>query len=215
MKFSGKNLSSAELLDVVIDNVRFDANTKKSGKWSYQPVNFVILSEILEEITGKSYKQLFDETYIKKLKLKQTEFAYDNNIKTNRAYGYVVKGNGDRIKQNPNGATVYSELGTGQIYMSITDYYKVISFLLNGKILGKNSAAKLYLPGKTKYRAGLYTSRKPFYRLANGYGYGFEDHVRISQDGKKAIVVFSNEQRKGRNNLKKKIDQLSKDYLNR
>ncbi|WP_325070846.1 serine hydrolase domain-containing protein [Pediococcus pentosaceus] len=214
MKFSGNNLSSAELLDVVIDNVRFDANTKKSGKWSYQPVNFVILSEILEEITGKSYKQLFDETYVKKLKLKQTEFAYDDNIETNRAYGYVVKENGDRIEQKPNGATIFSELGTGQVYMSAPDYYKLVASLLNGKILGTDAAKELYLPlGNGKYRAGLYTSKKPFYRYANGYGYGFESHVRISQDGKKAVVVFSNHQVSGNNGLKKKVDQLSKKFL--
>ena len=125
----------------------------------------------------------------------------------------MVKNDSEKVEQKPNGATIHSELGTGQVYMSAPDYYKVLSNLLNGKILGKNNATKLYLPGKAKYQAGLYTSNKPFYRFANGYGYGFEDHVRISQDGKEAVVVFSNQKRIGRNDLKMKVDQLSNEFL--
>lgn len=213
MSFSGDDLSSAELLDDVVDNVKYDPIARKNKKWSYQPVNFVILSEILEEITGESYKQLFNQTYIKKLGLKQTKFAYENNERINCASGYMVKNDSEKVEQKPNGATIHSELGTGQVYMSAPDYYKVLSNLLNGKILGKNNATKLYLPGKAKYQAGLYTSNKPFYRFANGYGYGFEDHVRISQDGKEAVVVFSNQKRIGRNDLKMKVDQLSNEFL--
>lgn len=213
MSFSGDDLSSAELLDDVVDNVKYDPIARKNKKWSYQPVNFVILSEILEEITGESYKQLFNQTYIKKLGLKQTKFAYENNERINCASGYMVKNDSEKVEQKPNGATIHSELGTGQVYMSAPDYYKVLSNLLNGKILGKNNAAKLYLPSKAKYQAGLYTSNKPFYRFANGYGYGFEDHVRISQDGKEAVVVFSNQKRIGRNDLKMKVDQLSNEFL--
>ncbi|MCH3989261.1 MAG: beta-lactamase family protein [Pediococcus pentosaceus] len=211
LKFSGDTLSSDGLLEAVISNVKY--NSGKSKKWSYQPVNFVVLSEILEEITGESYKQLFNQTYIKKLGLKQTKFAYENNERINCASGYMVKNDSEKVEQKPNGATIHSELGTGQVYMSAPDYYKVLSNLLNGKILGKNNATKLYLPGKAKYQAGLYTSNKPFYRFANGYGYGFEDHVRISQDGKEAVVVFSNQKRIGRNDLKMKVDQLSNEFL--
>jgi CubicO group peptidase (beta-lactamase class C family) len=173
-----------------------------------------VLSEILERVTGKTYKQLFNQMYVKKLGLKQTEMAYDKIVKTNRASGYVIKTSGEEVKQKPNGATIRSELGTGQVYMSAPDYYKLVASLLNGKILGTDAAKELYLPlGNGKYRAGLYTSKKPFYRYANGYGYGFESHVRISQDGKKAVVVFSNHQVSGNNGLKKKVDQLSKKFL--
>ncbi|AXR44050.1 serine hydrolase domain-containing protein [Pediococcus pentosaceus] len=212
LKFSGDTLSSDGLLEAVISNVKY--NSGKSKKWSYQPVNFVVLSEILERVTGKTYKQLFNQMYVKKLGLKQTEMAYDKIVKTNRASGYVIKTSGEEVKQKPNGATIRSELGTGQVYMSAPDYYKLVASLLNGKILGTDAAKELYLPlGNGKYRAGLYTSKKPFYRYANGYGYGFESHVRISQDGKKAVVVFSNHQVSGNNGLKKKVDQLSKKFL--
>jgi CubicO group peptidase (beta-lactamase class C family) len=211
LKFSGDTLSSDGLLEAVISNVKY--NSKKSKKWSYQPVNFVVLSEILERVTGKTYKQLFNQMYINKLGLKQTEMAYNTVVKTKRSSGYMIKKSGEEVEQNPNGATIRSEMGTGQVYMSAPDYYKLIASLLNGKILGVNEAKELYLSGNTKYRGGLYTAKKPFYRYANGYGYGFESHVRISQDGKKAVVVFSNQQKIGQNKLKKKVDQLSKKFL--
>ncbi|KRN93257.1 serine hydrolase domain-containing protein [Pediococcus stilesii] len=56
------NLSNSQLLKVVRKNVKFDAN--KIGTWNYQPVNFVILSEVIERVSGRSYEQLFNNTYV-------------------------------------------------------------------------------------------------------------------------------------------------------
>lgn len=218
LKFTGNSLTTDELLNEVIDNVKFTADNE--GTWSYQPVNFVILSEIIQKTSGKTYAQLFNNLYVKKLKLKETEMAYNKVIKTDRSLGYIlVDQNSGTVKktlQKPNKATIKSELGTGQVYMSVKDFYKVLSNLLNGNLLGKEAANEVYLSSVAngaKYYGGLYTSKDPVYRYANGYGYGYQDHIRISQDGKKAVVVFSNYQYSGHGELKKAVDQLSSEVL--
>lgn len=215
LKFNGNYLTSKELLDVVLKKVHYIPNSK----WSYQPVNYIILSEILEKVTDKPYSQLFKDAYIKKLRLHQSEMAYDEDKNSNRAAGYILKNDENGIEQKlqkPSKAMVISEMGTGQVYMSAPDFYKAISCLLDGTILGKRDASILYSPkysNSPNYHSGLYYSKKPTYRYANGYGYGFEDHVRISPDGKQAVVVFSNHQYLNNGTLKKTIDMLSKKFL--
>lgn len=218
LKFKGNKLTSAQLLKRVIENVKFNSNN--IGKWSYQPVNFMILSEIIEKVSGTTYAQLFNKLYTKKLGLNETEMAFNKIKRTDQSTGYIlVDKDNDSVKktvQRPNRATIRSEFGTGQVYMSVTDFYKVLSNLLNGKLLGKKAAHELYVSDvsdRPGYYGGLYTSKDPIYRYANGFGYGFQDHVRISQNGANAVIVFSNYQHSGNGELKKAVDQLSKNFL--
>lgn len=208
------NLSNSQLLKVVRKNVKFDANN--IGTWNYQPVNFVILSEVIERVSGRSYEQLFNNTYVQKLGLKETEFAYDKQA-TDRATGYMISTDGTTSKQDPNEATVQSELGTGQVYMSVMDYYRIISELLTGNILGgQEKANQLFYstaPNSAKYYGGLYVGNVND-RTANGYGYGFQDHIRISNDGKKALVIFSNERHSGTKTLLNEVANLEAQLLN-
>ncbi|MBM6585930.1 serine hydrolase domain-containing protein [Pediococcus acidilactici] len=218
LSYKGDSLPRTQYLKILRRNVKFQS--QKYGKWNYQPVNYVLLSMILEKVTGDSYQQLFAERYTGKLKLQQTVFATDTTG-YDAARGYRLKKQGNMVKQvlqQPNMATVESELGTGQVYMSVPDYYKVLSKLLNGDLLSKQTTQSLYRPinfAQVRYHGGLYTEKQSFYG-ANGYGYGFEDHVRISPDGKKAFVVFSNLQgnRSNQPSLRQVVDKLTNQYFN-
>ena len=217
LKYKGDSLSRKQYLKILRKNVKFQP--QKYGKWNYQPVNYVLLSMILEKVTGDSYQQLFAERYTSKLNLQQTVFATDTTG-YDTAKGYYLKKQGDEVKQvlqKPNLATVESELGTGQVYMSVADYYKILAKLLNGGLLGKSTVQTLYRPAnwaQVKYHGGLYTNHQNYYS-ANGYGYGFEDHIRISLDGKQALIVFSNHQSSKTNEppVKLAVDKLTNQYF--
>lgn len=217
LKYKGDSLSRKQYLKILRKNVKFQP--QKYGKWNYQPVNYVLLSMILEKVTGDSYQQLFAERYTSKLNLQQTVFATDTTG-YDTAKGYYLKKQGDEVKQvlqKPNLATVESELGTGQVYMSVADYYKTLAKLLNGGLLGKPTVQTLYRPAngaQVKYHGGLYTNHQNYYS-ANGYGYGFEDHIRISLDGKQALIVFSNHQSSKTNEppVKLAVDKLTNQYF--
>lgn len=217
INFKGDSLTRKKYLKIIRENVKFDP--KKYGKWEYQPVNYVLLSMIAEKVSGDSYEQLFTERYTGKLNLQQTVFATDTTG-YNVAKGYRIKKQRDVIKQvlqNPSVAAIESELGTGQVYMSVTDFYKALSGLLDSSLLGKQMTQMLYRPSnyaQVRYHGGLYTNHQAFYG-ANGYGYGFETHVRISPDGKKAIIVFSNQQpdKIKKPKLKHVVDKLTSQYF--
>ncbi|GEO78223.1 Beta-lactamase class C related penicillin binding protein [Companilactobacillus mindensis DSM 14500] len=190
-------MSDADIIDTDIGNIKF--SNLMYNKWNYSAINFNLLSGILEQITGKSYRKLFTETYIKKLKLKNTIFAYDDKPSIQKAVGYS---NIDPISANLDYRNAlytkksfeFDELGTGQVYMSAYDLYKVEKYIMTGSMLTKKSRAKLFTPGSiSTYGGGLYHGNND--NFANGWGYGFQTVVHMSDDGQNAVIVLQNYER--------------------
>lgn len=192
-----KVLSDEDIIDADIGNIKFSNLMYK--KWQYSPVNYNILSGILEQVTGESYRTLFTETFIKKLGLKHTIFAYDERPGLQKASGYS---NIDPISArldyknafDTKKSFEFDELGTGQVYMSAKDLYKVEKYIVSGSLLTEKSRQKLYVPGSiSTYGGGLYHGKND--NFANGWGYGFQAVIHISNNGKDAVVTLENYQR--------------------
>ncbi|PIO84253.1 serine hydrolase [Loigolactobacillus backii] len=204
--------SDSEIIQSDISRVRY--HNEMNGRWDYQAVNFNFLSGILEKITHQSYQQLFYGQIIKKLRLKHTAFAYDLPNCISLASGYYGKNDIPEVliytKPSGNDAALeHDELGTGQVYMSVGDLYRVESAILAGKIVSAQSLHQLYQGGSnTKYEAGFYTQGRV--KLTNGAGYGFESSIHISPNGKNAIILLSNYQEPlfKVSSLAKSFDQL-------
>lgn len=162
----------------MIKSMGFDES--KYGQWGYQDINFVLLSHILEKVSGKSYEKLFDQTYTNPLKLKNTHFMWSKN-----------KNIAPATKPFDMDET-HGLLGAASVAMSNNDLYTVLSGLLNGKLLTAKQKKIIYAPGNSEslYRGGLYT--RDGYYSSNGAGYGYYTFVRISKDGKNAIILQTN-----------------------
>lgn len=165
--------------------------------WYYSPINFNLLSGILEKITGQSYRHLFYESYVKKLHLKHTEFAYSHQLKTtDKSTGYTNFDplSGASSYGHPFNITkfeTFDELGTGQVFMSVHDLYKVENYILAGKMLTEASREQLFVPASiSDYGGGFYNKYNDHY--SDGWGYGFQGIVHLSSDGKNAVIVLSN-----------------------
>lgn len=189
-----KIMSDPDIIDADINNIKF--SRLSYNKWNYQPVNFNLLSGILEQVTGKSYRRVFEHTFVKKLGLKHTIFAYDNRPGLQKASGY---NNIDPLSSRLDYKNAFytkrsfefDELGTGQIYMSAKDLYKVENYILTGSLLTKKSRKTLFTPGSVStYGGGMYHGTND--NFANGWGYGFQTVVHISNDGKDAVIVLEN-----------------------
>lgn len=164
-----------------------------NGVGKYQPANYVVLVGILMKVTGQSYQSLVENQYIKPLHLTHTRFAYDRDVAGVAAGHYLGKhGLSDATEAITTQAQQHQELGTGQLMMSVDDLYTVESALLSGRLIGGNNAsALLFAPGSlTTYGGGMYQNGP--YRSANGYGYGFECFLRITQSGRDAVIVMGN-----------------------
>lgn len=192
-----KVMSDSDILDDDINNIKF--SNLFYNKWNYSPVNYNLLSGILEKVTGKSYRKLFEKNFVKKLKLKHTIFAYEDNPGIQKANGYS---NLDPLSASLDYRNAFytkrsfefDELGTGQIYMSAYDLYKVEKYIMTGSILTKKSRAKLFVPGSiSTYGGGMYHGKND--NFANGWGYGFQTVMHISDNGENGVFVLQNYQR--------------------
>lgn len=193
-----KVMSDPDIIDADIKNIKYVGLLH--GKWDYSAVNFNLLCGILEKLTGKSYRKLFNETYVDKLGLKQTIFAYDTSPTIVKAAGYnepnpLVKKLTYKNPFNIKRYMEYDELGTGQVYMSVYDLYKVEQYI-NGPMLSEQSRRELFTPGSVStYGGGLYHRQND--NFANGWGYGFQGVFHMSDDGKTAVIALQNYSRRG------------------
>lgn len=192
-----KIMTDKNIINTDVGNIKFSKVIY--GNWDYSPVNYNLLSGILEQLTGKSYRTLYTNTFIKKLNLKHTIFAYDEKSGIQKATGYSninpVSAKLDyKNAFDTKKAYEFDELGTGQVYMSAGDLYKVEKYILTSSYLTDDSRKELYLPGSSStYGGGFYHNGSDNY--ANGWGYGFQAVIHISDDGKDAVVTLQNYQR--------------------
>lgn len=161
------------------------------GNWFYSGANYTLLSGMLVKLTGKTYRQLLTSTILKPLALTHTRFAYLKPV-PDMAVGYhwVAQSQtiGQPFKTNLN--TKHMELGTGQLFMSPGDLYRVEAAIQTNRFLTPAEKAQLFTPGSvSSYGGGLYHR---VFDAANGYGYGFQTHMRISSNGKDALIVMAN-----------------------
>lgn len=178
---------------------------KLINKWGYAGVNYNLLSGILEKVTGKSYKQLFEQTFVRSLKLRQTGFVYDRSLRNQRAIGYT-NSEGSTIASyreaiNPAPWAAHDELGTGQIYMSARDLYCAERAIMQGRVLSQSERKRLEHPGSSRlYGGGTYVFREKgvTFMQNHGFGYGFESMSDISEDGQTGVILLSNYYRPSR-----------------
>lgn len=187
-------MSDEDIIDADINKIHF--SKLSYNKWNYQPVNFNLLSGILEKVTGKSYQRLFTKTFIKKLHLKNTIFAYNDRAGLQKAAGY---NNIDPLSTRLDYKNAYytkrsfefDELGTGQVFMSANDLYKVEKYIMTGSLLTKKSRKELFKRGSVStYGGGMYHGHND--NFANGWGYGFQAVFHMSNNGKNAVIVLEN-----------------------
>lgn len=159
-------------------------NAQNFGKWDYQDLDYILLSHILEKVSGQSYETLFDNMYVYPLNLRHTDFAWADQQKL-KEMDFLPSG------QNIDLNAIHSLLGAGSVAMSNDDLYKVSADLLNGKLLSLQNKAIIYAPGNntSHYRGGLYTKGNHY--ESNGNGYGYCNFLRISKNGRDAVILQS------------------------
>ena len=172
-------------------------NDNLYGKRYYSSINYVLLSGILEKVTNQSYESLFKETFIKRLNLKNTAFIWNKKAALNKvhlavAYRYRNKGKKSEVPIKLNLNELHGELGAGSVVMSNADLFKTEQAITNGKLLSKSSMKKLFKGQPPMYYGGGFYNNLAGFRAANGAGTGYHAFVRISNNGKDAVIIQTN-----------------------
>lgn len=154
-------------------------------KGEYSNTNYVILTWMAEDASGKSFSELLQQYIIKPLNLKRTRYQGEINVKNNEAYSYKLGKNW--IKDTETDMSV--PLGAGAIVSTPSDLNKFYIALFGGKILNAESLEKMKtlednyglglfkFPYYEKYSFGHSGGIDGFSSLA---GYFPEEHLALS-----------------------------------
>lgn len=197
--FSGLGFEGMLTQDLALNiiNRQHSLNFNPGEKYSYSNSNYVLLSEIVKAVSGKSLRTFADSSIFKPLGMSNTHFQdnYTQLIK-NRAVSY------DRIDSNHyanNFQNVYT-LGDGGLFSNIEDMSKWINNFYNPKAGDLKDIHQLTEKGKLNngkslnYALGIgvdnYKGWKSFSH--SGGLAGYRTFIKVFPDLKLGFLVFSN-----------------------
>lgn len=177
-----------ELLAFYLNHI----TSKGPGKATYAPINYFLLATIIEQLTQKSYYDVFRDTY-REAGLQHFGFYPDWPTQADRTVSYKVTEKADDYSQpiEESVGDFARELGTGNVDMPIGDLYWYYHQLVNGKIISPTSLQQLWaLPGNTIYIAGQYDDGDHY--RANGNEEGQRAMILMTKDLQNGVILMSN-----------------------
>ncbi|WP_057770348.1 serine hydrolase domain-containing protein [Lactobacillus selangorensis] len=159
---------------------------------SYQPINYTLLSGIIERKTGKTYHDLIQTEFLDPLHLGHTGFmdTFDKEKDRTRAYEAIDPLNYYKKVQTENYVQYNNQLGTGNVYTSVGDLFKIEQAITQGKIIPKSSVNKLRDTNGGQYGGGVYNFTDYF--SSHGVEGGYDSGLTLSKDGENGVVLLSN-----------------------
>ena len=176
-----------------------ELNFEPGKQYLYSSSNYVVLSEIIEKITGKSFPDWTKENIFKPLGMKNTFFNDNVNgvLYKNRVDSYRKSGKNKYVNDN----CIYSLLGTGNLCTSAEDFALWINNFFDKRIGGAEVIDQMFqttnLNDGTEYpyTLGLFKNRNykniEFYTHDGAYG-GFKTYLGIFPEQELGIAVMGN-----------------------
>ena len=130
----------------------YDDGNQARNKYVYTDFGMMIAKEVMENITGKSYSELFDEYIGNKLGLEETKLIIPDDKKIlltgspNVEYGRV---------NDPKASGVGGFSGHAGIFASNDDIVKFAKGMEDGTVLDEESLKDAYTPSKFKFNRGV------------------------------------------------------------
>lgn len=143
-------------------------------RFEYSNTNYVLLSYILEDITGKEFKELFQEMIVKPLELEDTYYGGRIDSGNKEAYSY----NRSKEWELSTETDPSIPLGAGGIVSNPTDLNKFFTALFNGRIITQTSLEQMK---ETTSGYGMGLIEFPFYeKRAYGHTGGIDSFIAMA-----------------------------------
>ena len=193
----GYNYSEDNAVKWVINNINA-SSSDEIGNYHYNNSNYILLTGIIKQITGKSYEENLQTRIINKLNLQNT-YLYQNIPKT-MTDPISYYSNGGKNYQNATylKKSLVSQIpGAGNLFSTPEEYYKIQVGLADGSILSKDDYYYMtHLKSKViNYSGGLYLYNKD--NIKNAYGSFMGQHfgtwMQLTADNQNGIVMFLNQ----------------------
>ncbi|RXZ02262.1 serine hydrolase domain-containing protein [Fictibacillus sp. S7] len=160
------------------------------SQYSYSNSNYIILTAIIETVSGQSYSSFIQKEWLKPLGLHDSGVLDGRTIVKNLATGYSI----DKM-------IIYSEyidmsfpLGAYGMYSTVKDLFTWTEALFSGRMLTERSLKKMCTPYKGKYGYGWGFDKLSEREVVCHFGdvNGFCSEMLRSLDGDVTVIVLSN-----------------------
>lgn len=159
--------------------------------WSYSNANFTLLAGIIDQLTGKSYRDNLQTNIVAPLGLQHT-FIY-NQVPANAVHPQpYTYSNGVTIARTISTNLLSSELGCGNLYASVGDFYTFINSLVNGHVVTPAGFQELADHLQPVYSGGIYYRPDGTLRIGGADNSLYSLYIGTT-DGKVAMVLFANQ----------------------
>lgn len=150
------NFSREEYVKVYMDSsLAFEPGTK----YSYSSWGYFTLGYIMERVTGKSYSQLMKEDIFDKIGMNSSGSYFHTQVVNKRATGYDYSFGGYTSADFRDQSNT---MGTGDIYSTVEDIFKLHTALTNNTLLNKALTEEMFTPGVRPAQYGFGWFNKMF-----------------------------------------------------
>lgn len=190
---SNDSVPSSQLANVLNWNINH-AEAGSAGQYNYQEINYVLLEGIISQVTNQSYQNYITNTFLNPNDLKGVKFASQvDSSKMAAPYN-----NGQSVSNAAVTKAMNSQMGQNQLVTTPEAMLKLIQLLIkdygnNPNFIGSQPTGRLIKSGDMYYVSGGIV--------------GYQTSIAISQDGKKGIVLMSNDS-SGKDNLTPLVKNL-------
>lgn len=101
-------------------------------QWRYTNSGYFLLADIVEKVTGKSFRDYMYDNVLQKAGLTNTDFNRRDEVLPSRARGYVKTPSG---WTNAEYVSIEGLFGAGSMYSTIGDLFRWENALFGGKVL--------------------------------------------------------------------------------
>jgi len=159
--------------------------------WNYTSANFTLLAGIVTKVTGKSYATNLRQRILKPAKLMQTHNWNKLPAETVATpYAYTTRDYGKKYRVSK--PLLSSELGAGNLSMTVGDYYKFSQAFNNGKLLTTAGHQNLTSTTINTYAGGFYYSP-----IGTQHATGYDNHISNfytrTKNGQVTVIGFWNQ----------------------
>ncbi len=165
---SRQNYTREDYIKLFMDSaLAFEPGTR----YYYSSWGYFTLGYIMEKVTGKSYAELMKEDIFDKIGMTNSGSYFHTQIVNKRAtgYDYVLGGYSSSDFRDQS-----NTMGTGDLYSTVEDLFKLHIALSNNTLLNKQLTAEMFTPGMRPAQYGYGWFNKQFkYTLTDSVSSNF------------------------------------------
>lgn len=133
-------------------NILFNTEVVEKNKYNYNDIGLIILKEVMEATTGKTYEELFNQYIVSKLALKNTYV----NVPPERYQDLTASPNSNiGLVNDPKAVILGGYSGHAGVFANNSDLLKVGSSVLEAKLIPSTMVKDTYTPGNYDNRRGI------------------------------------------------------------